>query len=1213
MSIRNITLAASVFVAASVAAFGQPGAGYVFQLPGRNTSNGQIYGYPYAANPLSNSPSAGGVSSQGPNGTYQIVAKPDGSGYYVLGSTLQIANPSFTTFTSVNGISGTPAAVAVSPDGNFVVVGAGDVYVLSASSNQVLLDTTTGGTVVGIAVSQDSRNAYVLTSVPNGSLVTQISLGNSPKKANTLQLNGEGNPTSIALSPLGLLYVGATNRVIEIDPSTLTATPNGTMTPNATPGPLHFTPDGTTMYFANTTSIASGGSGGPIFQINLATYTFTGSPFGSGTSPAPIDDVIIAGNSRIFAISYSTSTLFDVSTSPLSLSVTSLNVALGGGAQSVTAAAVSNELPSALYLYTVVAPSGGQAVLYRITLATNSVSTQVNAATNTGILEFVGVPPQTGAGSFVTSNANQTVAQSATSLPLIAQVLDLTGRPIFNLQVNFTTPAGNGIVINTPSPTTNANGFVQTTITAPAAAGTYTITLTAGTANTSYTINVPGQGGSSGGAPGGVSQVNIISGDGQLVASNTSTATGASVTTGCSGDPLTVQVTDTTGAPLSGVLVTFSVTSGTGSVTTQFPCTTSTSTTNTLSCSAGSCYTDANGLAYSGFEAQLPNSQNDFEQDTVVAVTPYGSVSFTEIEYAYGPAFKQFPPSITLLTPTPDTNKTVTVTQGGVAQNAVTALILASGTSIPALNCPISGNISTTCPIAGVAIRIVGDNSTLTQSPYASCQGSTLSDQTGTAHCNVVATCTATPGTYPVYYAVGDATVFQGNVTILPGAAQNLSIVSGNNQSGAAGQLLQSLLVAKITDSCGNPVTGAQVNWAVTQGSATLSKTVSTSGSSGQVTTQVIFGNAAGPVTVTATFGTSSVVSFALTSQAVVTSMTVINGNNQSVTVGATFPQSLTIQIKDASGNPIPGATVNFAVTSGNGTVNPSSAVTDSQGKAATVAAAAQTPGILTVTASYASVSASFSLTVTPQGAIVSAANFQSAASFQTGLVPCGLSTATGSNLAPGITGTISGASFFGPLQTTLNGLSLSVNGVPAPIYSLSNTNGKQQVTFQTPCEAQPGNNATVVIQLNGAISTVTGVTVLPVQPGIFYAAGTNGTPYGAVIDSNGNYVSATNPAKRGGNYYVVATGLGQLTPPTATNSSGVNGQNVALPVIVGVSNLGVPVFEQIYQPGVVGIYIVGFTIPLTNPTGVDQPLVIGVISNGQTIFSNTVYLNSVQ
>ena len=140
--------------------------------PGKNTSNGQIYGYPYAANPLS--------------ATYQQLWARMGpirlcrsrTARDIMSWALRCKSPirRSPAFTSVNGIAATPTALAASPDGNYAVVGAGDVYVLSASSYQVLLDTTTGGTIVGIAISQDSQNAYVLSNAPYGSIVTQISL-----------------------------------------------------------------------------------------------------------------------------------------------------------------------------------------------------------------------------------------------------------------------------------------------------------------------------------------------------------------------------------------------------------------------------------------------------------------------------------------------------------------------------------------------------------------------------------------------------------------------------------------------------------------------------------------------------------------------------------------------------------------------------------------------------------------------------------------------------------------------------------------------------------------------------------------------------------------------------------------------------------------------------------------------------------------------------
>ena len=1181
MSIRNVTLAAGVCLAASVAAFGQPGVGYLFQLPGQNSSaSTPIYGYPYAANPLTPS-----INTLGPNGTFQIVAKPDGSGFYVLGTTLQIANQNFSNFTTINGIGNTPTAVAASPDGNYVVVGAGSVYVLGASSSAILFNTTTNGTIVGIAISRDSKYAYVLSNGPGASYVYQINLQTkSVTSASPLVLTG--NSTSISLSPLNFLYVTATNRIFEIDPVLLQVTPQGNMTPNGTPGPLKFTPDGTTAYCVNQTSNVSGGS---IFQITLGAHSIAFWPTANPSPPTPLDDVEVAGNGRVFAISYSATTLYDVVTAPLGLTVSSLNSILN--AQGVQGAVVSTELPSALYLYLLVA-NNGQENIYRVNLSTNQVSAQASAATSGGPMEFVGVPPQSGAGSFIQFNNNQTVPQGTTSLPLVARVLDLTGRPIFNLPVTFTTDASNGVIINTPSPTTTADGYVQTTITAPAAQGTFTITLTAGTANTTFTINVPGVGGTGGPGPNGVTQVTIVTGNGKLVQTSFGTQG--------DGDPLTVLVTDVNGNPLPGVSVNFNVTSGTSNLVTY----------NNADGTAGTT-TDKFGMARSDFFAQTPAGNNDFEVETVVASTPYGSVSFYEIEYAYqiiGTNNPAFPPTVEILAPTFPYQ--VTVPEGGVAQNAVSALILANST--PQLNCPNPvQNLG--CPIPDVAIRIVNDPGTLAASPYAKCTASsTLSDaNTGTAYCNVQSTCSAAgPGTYTVYYEVGDFRGFQGSIVITPGTAQQLAILSGNNQTGGAGGSLPFPLVAAVTDACGNLVTGGQVTWKVTQGSATLSKVVSTSGSSGQVSAAVTLGQAAGPVTVTATLGTAAVVTFSLTSQAVVTSMIILNGNNQTATVGNAFPQTLTVQIRDANNNPVTGVSVGFAITAGNASINPGSATTDSQGRASTTATAGSNPGSISVVASYASVSATFSLTAVPQGPVVTATSFQNAASFTTGLVPCGLAIATGAGLAPGIVGTVSGASFFGPLPYTLNGLSLSVNGVPAPIYQISNTNGKQQVTFQTPCEVSPSTNGTVVIQLSGATTTVPGVLILAAQPGIFFSTGGDGNPDGYVINgADGTYVSASNPAKRGGTYYMVVTGLGQVTPATSTDSAGIAGQNVALPVIVGLSGGGVPVVSATYQTGEIGIYVVGFTIPLTNQTGINQPLVLGVQVNGQVAFSNTVYI----
>ena len=594
MSKRSLSLWLSVSIAASVAAFGQSGTGYVFELPGQNSSSGQIYGYPYSGNPLTAS-----INTLGPNGTYQLVAKPDGTGYYVVGTTLQIANTNFSTFTTVNGIASAPTTVAASLDGNYAVVGAGQVYILSASTGAILFNSNVGGTPVGIAISPDSKYAYVLVNTNTARSVTQINLVTRAIVA-TLPFQ-YGGASSIAISPLGLLYVAGVNRLYEINPATLTVTTNGNIGLNATPGPLHFTPDGTTLYFANVTSNITGPA---FYQVTLASHSANPFPaVANGTAPL-LSDIIVAGNARVFAISTSASTLYDVSTSPLGLAVSTSIGTLSAQAQNVVAATISNELPSAVYLYLQLGGSNNN--IYSIQLSNNQLSQPPASLESGGVLQFVGIPPTTGAGKFITYNSNQTVAQGATSLPLIAQVLDGTGRPIFDLTVNFTVASSSGIVINTPSPTTNANGWVETTIVAPAVQGTYTVTLTAGSANTSFTINVPSTGTSTGTGTGGLQQVFITTGNGQLVGAGSTTFE----------DPLTVLVTDVTGAPLEGVAVNFSVTSGTGY------------------CS-GSFTTDNHGLASAIFLATTPLDSLPFEVDTVVATTPIWVGDFLRSRVSY--------------------------------------------------------------------------------------------------------------------------------------------------------------------------------------------------------------------------------------------------------------------------------------------------------------------------------------------------------------------------------------------------------------------------------------------------------------------------------------------------------------------------------------------------------------------------------------------------
>src|SRR5205814_8029333 len=105
-----------------------------------------------------------------------------------------------------------------------------------------------GGTsAIGVAVSRDSAKMWVLANLNPGSYLTPVNLA-TRAAGSSLVLPYVG--TSITLSPRGLLYVAFdANQVDEIDPATFAITAQ--IPVQALPGPLRFTPDGTTAFIPN--------------------------------------------------------------------------------------------------------------------------------------------------------------------------------------------------------------------------------------------------------------------------------------------------------------------------------------------------------------------------------------------------------------------------------------------------------------------------------------------------------------------------------------------------------------------------------------------------------------------------------------------------------------------------------------------------------------------------------------------------------------------------------------------------------------------------------------------------------------------------------------------------------------------------------------------------------------------------------------------------
>jgi uncharacterized protein (TIGR03437 family) len=1213
---RNVSLAVclTVMAGAILAQSSNQGTGYVFEFANSTGSTGQfqafIYNTPSFSVPVYN--------TSGPTGANQVLPKPDGSKFYVVGSGgVDDFNPSFTTPATINGMSGSPTQAILSPDGRLLLVasslgsGTSAVYVLNTTNDTIGLNQPVNGSIIGMVASRDSTTAWILAVESGQATIVTLNLTSQQIVGSPVFLRDPvtgdslaGDAQALSLSPLGLLYVSAGNQILEINPSTIQTLG---FVPveigvNATVGPLRFSTDGTMAYFVNLTPSTGGRSLG---SLSIPGHALNYSAYFAGITPELFDDIVIASSPagsfsswRLFAHSPGDTTLWDVSpdfTTPLAscseaICPSSLNSVLP--ATNVLSIAISNELPSAQYLFALVG-IGTEANLYRVSL-TASASTSEASAAGSGTLQFAIVPPESSPTSFIQFNALQpNLAAGTTALPLIARVLDPTGRPMFAVPVTFT--GDSSLIFTGVSATSNKDGYVQATVALPASEppGSYPVTLTAGsgtnTATATFSLTIPGAVGTGPTGGGGPNQMTIVSGNGELFRAGFVDISAPVCTVGgsfFSCTALTVQLLDTNGHPLVNQDVTFTVTGANAAI---------------AYLDNPNAMTDANGIASTDFYPQTIAQNTGFQGVTVTAVATQGAVTFAET--VWQPDATGSPISATILQPSG--SELFTAGEGDVIPNAIVGSV-----SLYAFG---SSN-----QIPNVAINITNPDNSGRPGP-ASCQGSPVTDATGTVTCNLIAVCASTInpatslpwglGLQGMVIDFGNSIDKQGyQVKIVPGSTQTLLLSGGNNQSGRPGGALTLPLTATVADNCGTASQGITVNWKVTQGSATLAAASTVSNQGGTVANHVTLGQTPGTVTIVASINGTTLVTYTETIQTVVGNLTVVSGNSQVVLLNQPFAPII-FQLTDTNNNPVSGILVNFSVGSGSATLNSLSQTTNAQGQVTIGVTAGNVAGPVTILATYSTFTASASLTVTAPGPAITMSSFVNAASGQVGLTPCGLALVTGTGLAPGVNGVVVGGSplGIGPLPLSLAGVSITINGTPAPLQAVSNQNAIQQVNFQTPCETVAGSPATVIVQVGSVTTQVTGVTVYPAQPGVFTYAGTGGNNYGYIIDSSGNALSPTNPAQPGQTYYMFATGLGQTAPAIGTNSDGTGLQSIPVGnVILSINNIGVPVTSVQYREGAIGEYLITFTIPVPFAAGTNLPIALGVTVNAQTFFESS-------
>lgn len=82
-----------------------------------------------------------------------------------------------------------------------------------------------------------------------------------------------------------------------------------------------------------------------------------------------------------------------------------------------------------------------------------------------------------------------------------------------------------------------------------------------------------------------------------------------------------------------------------------------------------------------------------------------------------------------------------------------------------------------------------------------------------------------------------------------------------------------------------------------------------------------------------------------------IATLAAVSGGGQQAPGGTTLPQPLVVRAEDQSGAPVPGVTVNWSATSGGGSVNPSTSVTNDDGLAITLVTLGTTVGANTFSA----------------------------------------------------------------------------------------------------------------------------------------------------------------------------------------------------------------------------------------------------------------------
>jgi uncharacterized repeat protein (TIGR01451 family) len=500
--------------------------------------------------------------------------------------------------------------------------------------------------------------------------------------------------------------------------------------------------------------------------------------------------------------------------------------------------------------------------------------------------------------------------ETAFAEPLRVEIRDAFGNLAPSATVTFTAPTSGATATVTTTVTTDASGVASTSATAGAFAGSYAVSASVAGVAASVTFNLTN-------TPGAATVIAVSNGDAQETVVDTIFP-----------QPLEVVVTDRAGNPAPGVTIRF----------------TAPGSSPSAQLSQGAVVTDASGHA--SITARADTRSGSYA--VTAELTPGLTASF---------ALRNLPGAPAQLLVAPLSSPQSATILDGYAEPLAAQVVDAFGNPVPGVT------VTFAAPATGASAGL----STTT----------VVTDANGNVQ--VIATANASAGGYLVNASVAgipDAASFQ--LTNLAGAPSLISVEAGGTQSAEVDTDFAERLTVKVVDAQGNPVPSAVVAFTASPdpATATLSASSVATGADGVASVSAHASTVTGAHVVTAVvLGAATPVAFNLTNTpgapAAITAD--VGATPQQAQVATPYLRALLVHVVDRFGNPVPGATVTYAVpaTDATGTLSATTITTDGSGDAAVFLTAGTVTGSFAATATVAGVDlpATFELTNLPGAA----------------------------------------------------------------------------------------------------------------------------------------------------------------------------------------------------------------------------------------------------